>query len=453
MSKLSIPELILSINNDLVYLSNIDTYEVIYINKALSDALGNPHESIWKTTPCYKLFHELDAPCDFCTNPVLRTDITYTWTHHDKRGDTWFTLNDKKIEHDGKNLRLEIARNVNDIMKSKAALADLVEEERILVDCVSLLHSQTSPEVAIHKLLEAIAHFHEAERAFVFEIDHIQQTATNTFEYCSTGVTPQIYDLQNLDLSYFTLLLDALKGSNCLYIKDIDKDINISKYPKTYNILKENNIQSIIITPVMSSDGLITGLLGVDNPKTRTYAESLLTPISYFIAELQEKQLLINELQTRSNIDELTNLKNLNSYRKDLINLENNLPKTCGILYLDIIEIKKVYDFHGDNLGDAVIHKLANFLRDIYLDHAYRISDDKFIVILPNCNREEFNKSILQLQAKVEKADLLKVCLGSTWQDNFEVSLRDNMKIAEQNLHKNMSEYYSKLGYDRRRRE
>ncbi len=450
MSKLSIPELIMSINSDLVYLADIDTYEVLYINNALSVALGNPSDYYLKSTPCYKLFQGLDEPCPFCTNQVINENSTHTWTHHNKLFDKWYTLNDKKIIHEGRNLRLEVARDVNEIMKSKAVLSDLIEEERILVDCVSLLHSQTSPEQAIKKLLEAIATFHEAERAYIFEIDEVNKTVSNTHEWCKENISAQIKNSQAIDIGYFSLFLDALKGNNTLYIRDVDKDISKSKYPIAYKMLKEQNTNSIIITPIKSSNGTITGLLGVNNPKTRTYAESLFTPIAYFISELQEKQNLITQLHKSTYMDLLTDLKNITSFRNDIELLERRLPKTCGIAYIDIHELKKINQTKGGVYGDNVIKKLAFYIRDLFLDCTYRIGSGEFVIVQPNCSKEDFKESLVRLQATVNQANDFKIALGSTWANNFDNGLQNHLKDVEQDMIMKKKEFFSNLGFDRR---
>ncbi len=452
MSKLSIPELIMSINSDLVYMSDINTYEVIYINKALLNALGNPIDSYWKSTPCYRLFHNFDEPCEFCTNHLLKEDRAYTWTHHNQKFDTWFTLHDKKIIHEGKNLRLEVAREVNDIMKSKAALADLMEEERILVDCVTLIHSQTSPSIAVQKLLEAIASFHAAERAFVFEINEENNTVSNTYEWCANSIEAQMHNLQALPIADFYLFLDALKGNSTLHIKDIEKDINRSKYRNSYEILKKYNIESIIITSINNPEGKITGLLGVDNPKSRTYAENLLTPISYFISELQEKQSLLNQLHKSTYQDALTDLKNITSYRNDLEMIDRRTPKSCGVACIEIHDLKKISQIQGNLFGDTLIKKLAYNLRDLFLDHAYRIGNGEFVVLQTNCSKEEFIESLARLESNISLDNDLKIALGSAWTNNFDNGILPFIKDAENEMVIKKKEFYSNLGFDRRSR-
>ena len=85
--------------DEIVYISDLDTYELLYLNRYGCEFFGAPTPG----TVCYKHLQGKDTPCEFCTNDLLRssTDGRYTWNRkHPQIGN--FTLHDCLIDYIGK---------------------------------------------------------------------------------------------------------------------------------------------------------------------------------------------------------------------------------------------------------------------------------------------------------------------------------------------------------------
>ena len=52
---------------DPVYVADMDTYEILYVNDALVEAFGDVRGRL-----CHQAFHDRPTPCPFCTNAVIR---------------------------------------------------------------------------------------------------------------------------------------------------------------------------------------------------------------------------------------------------------------------------------------------------------------------------------------------------------------------------------------------
>ena len=50
--------------NEIFYISDPDTYELLYLNRYGREHFGVPEPG----TLCYKHLQHLEAPCEFCTN-------------------------------------------------------------------------------------------------------------------------------------------------------------------------------------------------------------------------------------------------------------------------------------------------------------------------------------------------------------------------------------------------
>lgn len=67
-------EKILDNLQELVYIADMETYELLYYNKALADAFHIPQRL---RGTCYEILQGRQAPCPFCTNDRISEDGCY----------------------------------------------------------------------------------------------------------------------------------------------------------------------------------------------------------------------------------------------------------------------------------------------------------------------------------------------------------------------------------------
>ena len=99
--------------DEVIYVSDPDTYEDLCANKTLKDALQkSPIGGI-----CYREFQGLDAPCHFCTNDIIRKRkyVPYSWEYHNPVLNRDYTIIDRIIKWpDGRDVRFELAINITE---------------------------------------------------------------------------------------------------------------------------------------------------------------------------------------------------------------------------------------------------------------------------------------------------------------------------------------------------
>lgn len=129
---------------ELVYVSDPVTYEILYVNKQLREKLG--------TDPvgdmCYKVFQGMESPCDFCTNPVIlrKRNESCVWEHYNDSDKRNYSVTDRIIKWpDGRDVRLELARDITavreaekDARKSEEKFRKTVENSPMPIAIVSL---------------------------------------------------------------------------------------------------------------------------------------------------------------------------------------------------------------------------------------------------------------------------------------------------------------------------
>ncbi len=114
----------------LVYVADMETYEILFVNKYGSDIWGDVSGKIcWQT-----LQGKQDGPCDFCTNDYLlssdgKPGLTYVWEHQNQVTGDWFECRDRAISwKDGRIVRMEIATNINQRKRDESEKAALQEQ-------------------------------------------------------------------------------------------------------------------------------------------------------------------------------------------------------------------------------------------------------------------------------------------------------------------------------------
>ncbi len=453
MSNVDFSSYILDFFPDYVYVIDMENYGVVYINKALETLLGNPSEEVWRSTPCYKLLQGKDAPCEFCNSPILKNEAPTFWTKYNPIFKSWITYKDEKINIDGKNYRLEIARDITENVEINEMLQDLFEEKKLLVECVKLLESSQPLEISVKTILSHITNYHDADRAYFFDYDDHTLKTTYAHEYCKENIEEKKSILQDIDFDYFKPMLNSFRKGQAFRVKDRDTDAIIQNDPMCNIELIRHNLTSLIIVPVKTNDGKIIALLGVDNPKTRIYAQSIIEPISTFFLDFFEKQKTIEKLYNLSFTDGLTSLKNSHRFLEDLKEFEISPPKTCGIAYIDINGLKQMNDTEGHDAGNVLIKSCGKILKQTFDKNAYRTGGDEFIVLVPNCVEQEFLLRLSLIKEKAKFENNLRVAIGHSWTDNTVNGLSRYIQEADQAMYTDKKAFYSETGADRRKRD
>ncbi|BCO09463.1 hypothetical protein GF1_18390 [Desulfolithobacter dissulfuricans] len=99
----------------LVYVADMETYEILFINRYGAEIWGDITGKIcWQT-----LQSGQDGPCEFCTNKYLLNEDgtpgpTHVWEHQNLVTGDWFECRDQAIHWtDGRIVRMEIATDIN----------------------------------------------------------------------------------------------------------------------------------------------------------------------------------------------------------------------------------------------------------------------------------------------------------------------------------------------------
>ena len=98
--------------DDIIYVSDPETYEVLYVNDAARAIWGE--DMIGKK--CHLALQNRSEPCPFCTNPLIMGEYygkSYVWEFQNEVNKRWYRCSDKAIRwSDGRIVRFEIAGDI-----------------------------------------------------------------------------------------------------------------------------------------------------------------------------------------------------------------------------------------------------------------------------------------------------------------------------------------------------
>lgn len=101
--------------DDMVYVSDLNNYELLYVNRAGLDMFHLSREELFsgKKYLCYEIFHGRNTPCPFCTNKYLKDSGFYEWEHYNEQLGKTYLLKDRKVLWDGRESRIEFVFDVS----------------------------------------------------------------------------------------------------------------------------------------------------------------------------------------------------------------------------------------------------------------------------------------------------------------------------------------------------
>lgn len=425
--------------NDIVYLADVETYELLFVNHRVKELIDSKYESDWLGKPCYKVLQNMDEPCPFCTNSYLKKNKFYRWEHYNQMLNRYFDVKDKLVEWNNRKLRLEIAVDNTEKERMYLQLKDNLVTEKTLVSCVRTLTMNSDLTAAINNLLGIIGNYYEGERAYIFECNYENNLLVNTYEWCKEGIEPQIDNLKELPLSAADRWMEAFRQKGEFYISRLGEDVD--KNSAEYEILEPQGVESLMAAPLMENDDII-GLIGVDNPSVNVEAMMLLQSVSVFVLDDIKKKKLTSQLTKLSYKDTLTGVWNRNKYMEMLDEFERTTPDRVGIVYADINGLKGINDLHGHLYGDRLICNSAEILSDLFPDNVYRIGGDEFIILCPNISHREFNEKVDQLYSKVHEDENRILSIGLKWSEN-EKGIVKQIVSADKLMYAEKQRYYS----------
>ncbi len=115
-----------------VYISDMETYELLYLNQSSCDVLGAPAVQLLGRK-CYEVIQGRTSPCPFCTNDKLTEDSFYEWEFQNPVLERTFLIKNRIVNWEGRRARLELS---HDMYSAEYKLAKKDQERDALIRSV-----------------------------------------------------------------------------------------------------------------------------------------------------------------------------------------------------------------------------------------------------------------------------------------------------------------------------
>lgn len=209
--------------------------------------------------------------------------------------------------------------------------------------------------------------------------------------------------------------IDSLQSSQVLKRVINNKLVELIEYPKdlvVQSMLVEYQPRQVLAYPIIYKE-LVLGILVLATPNE--FASEFLKEIDIFAHSLAlslNNALEHEELQRIAEKDPLTNTYNrragLNRYEKEYQKaLKTNHPFSA--LMIDIDHFKKVNDTHGHLIGDSVLKRVADSVKQELRERDFlvRYGGEEFLLVLPETDCLEAQELAEQLRSRFAKETIV----------------------------------------------
>ena len=186
-----------------------------------------------------------------------------------------------------------------DDIKSKLYYMDEILHK---ISSMSQAENEKQLDNMIPSILKSIGKYTAADRAYVFEWNsEKKESFKNTFEWCAAGIEPQIQNLQEVPVCLMQNWVETFIQKKNIIIYDLEE---IAKEtPQEYEILKPQNIHSLIAVPIYTNHKFI-GFIGLDNPDLNQdrMSMNLLSDVGCHLGSVRENLRMMRELMIKNRI-------------------------------------------------------------------------------------------------------------------------------------------------------
>ena len=382
--------------NEYVYATDIETYEMVYMNRKTLEAYGLKSLDEIKGRKCYEILQKSSIPCGMCNNDKICEGFFEEWRHYNSIIDKYLTLKDTLVEdpQEHRKYRLEIGIDISEERIQDKALQKYNSMEALVNEGLRIALMASTPDEAIYAILEYFGKSLNGERTYIFEKNK-KGGDDNTYEWVAEGVKPEKDNLQNLPPEICANWYHRFQKGKHIVFQNLEEIREID--PLQYENLKRQDIRALAVVPLYD-DGKVIAFYGVDNPPPLSleYTSNMLQITGHFLVSCIRRRNLMRE-------DQL-------------------ILRACDCM-------SKAFGDYG----------------------VFRIGGDELLALCSQIEQDVLEERI-RLLRKLMEENTVNMAVGMIWQDEATTELDILLQESEKLMYADKAEYYRKNGIERRRR-
>jgi signal transduction histidine kinase len=299
----------------------------------------------------------------------------------------------------------------------------------------------------VTKSLKQIGEFVFADRSYIFSYDFVNNTASNTHEWCANGITNEIDNSQNIPIDFISSLLDKHKSGKAFWVENVCLLPNDGEHGLRA-ILDSQGIRSLITIPMIKNKELI-GFIGFDSVrKIRAYSDNEKNILFVFanmlvnVLKRKEDEIRIKEQDHKK--EEL--LKDLSLQNEEL----NDYAKAVSHDFkAPLINIHTLINWFINDNEEALGERVLSPLKEVLFNVEKMDFLIKGILEYSSIEKSELEDRPINLNFildEVLKTILIPLNIKITVQENLPILHGNSLKFRQvfQNLIQNSIKYSDK---------
>lgn len=428
---------------NIVCISDLDTYDLLYVNEAAKRAFEDEETgSHWEGMTSYRYIWNADKPMVPYPLENLTWDKSFMWEAVNPKNGRRYILRDRAVWWKGRMARLEMAIDVTQMSDVESALAARFDVEDILQKCISSILRYEDFQSNYKQMLGFVGDFYEADCVNLVKTN-AQGVPEEVYEWCLDGVKSQKKRVEAFvpgeeDPAYLKLLHKKM-------VLVVDQVMKIRKsFPNLYEKLRGMGVWAFYSLPLFKGDEL-AGQLMVFNCRRHMGELTVLSVFGLFLMNELERKEAWERQQYELTHDALTGLYNRDSYMEYLEQLED--VDSIGIVCADVNGLKQINDDFGYGYGNNIVCEIGDILRDVFKGYyVARFDGDDFNICCVNIERQHFMELVQEARRRFAMHSN-GAAVGYAW-DDFEIDTKrmnahaeEIMKVEKQRYYENLAEH------------
>lgn len=257
--------------------------------------------------------------------------------------------------------------------------------------------------------LQEIAEFVSADRAYIFRYDLDRMQCSNTHEWCAAGISAEIGNLQDVDISNIPDWLNAHGQGKDLYIPDV---FGLPEDDGVRQILEPQGVKSIITVPMLRDSNLV-GFIGFDSVRQHHEYTSKELKLLTLYAEMLVNLAMRKEATEKLERERLRAEHASKAKSQFLANMSHELrtPLNAIVGFSELLAETPLSPQQGEytatiHHASQLLFAIVNDILDFSKIEAGKLSIDENEVILP----ELIEKTLKIFKRKAEEKGIRFTC-------------------------------------------